>query len=96
MLKCGISPAYVLDEMPLYEVDLFTSYLYLVDKAAAERMRMMMWMTAQTNSTKRIKPEDIVEFAWEREQKQPAEPMTPERWELLQEHARAMREKINK
>lgn len=94
ILKCGISPEYVLDEMPLYLVDLLLSKAYIIDQAAAERMRLMCWMTAQVNSKKPLKPEDIITFSWEREAERDNEPMTPERWESLQKMAQKMRTKL--
>ena len=96
ILKCGISPDYVLDEMPLYLVDLLLSHAYIIDQAAAERMRLMCWMTAQVNSKKPLKPEDIITFSWEREAERDTEEMTPERWAKLQHRAQQMRQNIKK
>lgn len=96
ILKCGISPDYVLDDMPLYLVDLLLSNTYIIDQAAAERMRLMCWMTAQVNSKKPLKPEDIITFSWEREAARDTETMTPERWASLQHRAQQIRKNIKK
>lgn len=86
----------MLDEMPLYLVDLLMDHAYLIDQAAAERMRMICWMTAQVNSKKRLKPEDIMKFTWEDRAEEDIDntPMTAERWKTLQQKAQAMRRKI--
>lgn len=71
-------------------------HAYLIDQAAAERMRMICWMTAQVNSKKRLKPEDIMKFTWEDRAEEDIDntPMTAERWKTLQQKAQAMRRKI--
>lgn len=65
MLQGRLNPAYVLDQMEMYEVDCLMSHLYLVDKSGWEQTRLLGYISAQTHSTKTMKPSDIVTFPWE-------------------------------
>ena len=96
ILKCGISPGYVLDDMPLYLVDLLLSHTYIIDQAAAERMRLMCWASVAPHSKKQLKPEDILTISWEKKAERDTKPMTATRWESLQQMAQKMRSKIKK
>lgn len=80
--------------MPLYVADLLLDNLWILEKEASERMRMMCWMTAQVNSKKRLKPEDIIEFAWEKERDRDTTPITREKMDELQKQAQIMRQKL--
>lgn len=96
MLKCGIAPAYVMDEMPMYEADLLLENAYMVDQSAAERMRMMCWMTAQVNSTKKLEPEDLISFSWEKKEreKEPPRLLSDEEVKGMQAYAQKIKEQI--
>ena len=65
VLKCGIDPRYVMDEMPLYEADIYLSRAYYVGQELREDVRMVTWATAQVNSKKKLRPSDIYKFSWE-------------------------------
>lgn len=82
--------------MPLYVADLLLDNVWMLDKEASERMRMVCWMTAQVNSKKQLRPEDIIKFAWEkeRERERDTTPMTKERMDALQQQAQMIRQKI--
>lgn len=51
--------------MELYEVKAVMDYEYLAYKDSWEQSRLVAYMIAQTNSTKRLKLTDILEFQWE-------------------------------
>ncbi len=94
VLKCGIDPRYVLDEMPLYEADLYLSHAYYIGQEIREDIRVATWMTAQVNSKKKLKPSDIYTFAWEHKKQEPVEAVTPEQLKALTASAHELRKKL--
>jgi hypothetical protein len=55
-----------MDEMRPYEVSIMLNYIDNADKTTWEQARMQMYITAQVNSTKKIKPTDIINFSWDK------------------------------
>lgn len=51
--------------MQPYEVNMILEYIGNVDKTSWEQTRMQMYITAQVNSKKKIKPVDIMKFSWD-------------------------------
>jgi len=95
ILKCGISPGYVLDDMPLYIAQLLLDNLYMVDQGAMERMRMMCWASVAPHSKKQLKPTDMFKFSWEeREKAESAASISKERMAALQQQAQEIRKKL--
>lgn len=81
--------------MPLYIVDLLLDNIYMVDQAAAERMRMICWASVAPHSKKNLRPEDMFKFSWEKAvTERDTTPMTRERMEALQAQAQQIRQKI--
>lgn len=71
VLKFRLDARYVLDDMTLdLELPALLQYGYYAEKDNWEQTRFMAWITAQMNSTKKIKMEDIIKFTWENEQPQ--------------------------
>lgn len=64
-LKYGYPPEYVLDKMRMYEVRAVLEYGYLKDQEGWEQTRLVGYIQAQCNSSKKLKPTDIVKFPWE-------------------------------
>lgn len=60
-------PEYVLDRMEMYEVKAVMEYSYYATKDSWEQARLIAYMIAQTNSTKRLNITDILKFQWDRE-----------------------------
>lgn len=60
-----VSLEYFLDKMKSYELSIICDSLHLRTKDSWEQARMVAYMTAQVNSKKKLKPSDIIEFAWE-------------------------------
>ena len=60
-----VSPEYFLDKMKPYELSIICDSLHLRTKDTWEQTRLIGYIIAQTNSKKRLKPTDIIQFAWE-------------------------------
>lgn len=65
VLKLGLSPKYVLDEMEMYEVRTLCKYQHYRSQESWEQTRLSSYITAQVNSSKKLKFQDIVKFPWE-------------------------------
>lgn len=77
------SVEYFMDKMKPYELSIICDSLHLRVKDSWEQSRMIAYMIAQTNSTKRLKPTDIIKFGWEKDKDkehktQHAKPLTLE------------------
>lgn len=57
---------YVLDTMQEYEIEPMMKYIYKRNMQAWERTRMESYIIAQVNSRKKITPNDIVKFEWDK------------------------------
>ena len=66
VLELGLSPKYVLDEIEVYEINSLILYSYKKHKDEWEQARLISYLIAQSNSTKKLKLEDIVRFQWEK------------------------------
>lgn len=64
-----VTVEYFLDKMQPYEVSTILDYIDIADKTTWEQTRMQMYITAQVNSTKKLKPTDIIPFTWDKEKK---------------------------
>lgn len=51
--------------MKPYELSIICDSLHLRTKDSWEQARLISYMVAQVNSKKRLKPTDIIKFAWE-------------------------------
>ena len=65
MVECGIQPDYFLDKMQWYEVDACLNGLENKNKDSWEQTRFLSYITAQVNSSKKLKPTDILSFKWD-------------------------------
>lgn len=65
VVDCGLSPDYVLDKMAMYEVEATLEGLQYRNRESWEQTRMVCYMTAQANSTKKLTPLDILKFPWD-------------------------------
>lgn len=61
----GIAPDYVLDRMEMYEAKSLLNYGYYREQESWEQTRLMAYVTAQVNSTKKLKMSDIIKFQWD-------------------------------
>jgi uncharacterized protein YecA (UPF0149 family) len=51
--------------MKPYELSIICDSLHLRHKDSWEQARLIAYVTAQANSTKKLKPSDIIKFGWE-------------------------------
>ena len=89
---------YFLDRMKPYELSIICDSLHLRTKDSWEQARMVAYMTAQVSSKKKLKPSDIIQFAWEQKDthiKQEQKPLTVEDVEKIKAMA-LEREKLFK
>lgn len=68
VVESGIDPDYFLDKMKWYEVEACIKGLENKNKASWEQCRFLSYIIAQVNSTKKLKPTDILSFAWDKPQ----------------------------
>lgn len=61
-----MSPEYVLDRMQMYEIKPLIESSYLRNKDNWEQARMIAYIMAQSNSTNKIEPTDIIKFSWDK------------------------------
>ena len=67
MIDAGLNPDYVLDRMQMYEIQPLMSNIYRKHRESWEQTRFLGYLIAQTNSTKKLKPSDIIKFFWDSE-----------------------------
>lgn len=67
VLKFGLDPSYVLDEMEFYEINALFKYNYYRDKDSWEQTRLLGYITAKSHGAKNLKMEDLIKFQWEKE-----------------------------
>lgn len=65
VIEGGLEPEYVLDKMQMYELEPLISNLHKKDRNSWEQARMIAYVIAQCNSTKKLKPTDIMQFTWD-------------------------------
>lgn len=72
------SVEYFLDKMKPYELSILCDSLHLRQKDSWEQARMIAYITAQANSSKKLKPTDIIKFGWETNTNEiePSKPIT--------------------
>ena len=54
-----------MDIMPIYEAELYMEHSYLSSKENWEQTRLQLLVSAQANSKKRLKLQDILKFPWD-------------------------------
>jgi len=67
VFNCGIDPNYFLDEMSVEEVSYLSDAYYKAYKEKWEMLRLQNHAVVATQSTKPIKPVDIMKFEWDHE-----------------------------
>ncbi|WP_229058505.1 MULTISPECIES: hypothetical protein [Parabacteroides] len=74
VIDAGLNPGYVLDQMEYYEIDAILESLKYQHRDSWEQTRMVCYVLAQSNSTKSLKPTDIIRLPWDDENNNKAEP----------------------
>ena len=54
-----------MDIMPIYEAELYMEHSYLSSKENWEQTRLQLLVSAQANSKKKLKLQDILKFPWD-------------------------------
>lgn len=65
---CSID--YFLDTMKYYELDPIINNVGISVKSSWEQSRLIAYIMAQVNSTKQLKPTDILSFEWDDKEKE--------------------------
>lgn len=63
----GVSPSYFLDKMTFGEVEAFLTGFNRRNRDAWEQTRIIGYIIAQANSTKKLEQTDILRFPWDEE-----------------------------
>lgn len=66
VLQAGVSPKYILDEMELYEIETLMDNLWRRNKESWEQTRTVSYITAQSQSTKKLDPLKIMPLPWDK------------------------------
>lgn len=53
----------------MYELETLISSLYQKNRESWEQTRLLAYILAQVNSTKKLKPSDILSFVWDNDNK---------------------------
>lgn len=91
--KCCTIP-YFFDEMEEYEVEPIVQNIPFIEKGDWERTRFIAYCNLQKSSSKRISPQDLITFPWEKENDNTeeintnSEPLTQSEIERLKEQAK--------
>ena len=93
-MQCGVQPDYVLDRMNFYELEALLDNLWMKNKEAWEQTRVQAYITAQTQSTKKIDMNDMMSFPWEKKVEKVED--TPEDIEMMRKEMKEMEDKLNK
>lgn len=67
VVEGNISPEYFLDKMQMYELPVMLTHFYKRKKEEWEQTRLLAYVVAQSNSTKKLKMTDIMSFSWDNE-----------------------------
>ena len=65
-MECGIAPDYVMDRMEFYEIEALIENKWRKDRESWEQARVLGYVTAQSQSTKKIDPKKIIPLPWDR------------------------------
>ena len=65
VIEGGIDPEYFLDKMQMYELSSLLKNIFKKNRESWEQARMISYVIAQSNSTKQLKPIDILKFSWD-------------------------------
>lgn len=66
VIRAKIQPDYFLDVMNWDEVSILLDELEVSSRDSWEQTRLMMWSVIQSQSSKKIKPVDLLPFHWDK------------------------------
>lgn len=76
VLRCGIDPKYVLDEMEIYEISAIMKNIHYKNQDLWEIGRFISYCICQTQCRKKLSLQDIMKFDWEQEEKKKQDNIT--------------------
>lgn len=94
VIELGLSPEYFLDKMQLYEIPTIVRNANLKNKDSWEQARFISFITAQVNSTKKMKPSDLMVFSWDNEVVDTSKSISNEDRERLKNKSKQYENKI--
>lgn len=94
VLEAGLSPDYVLDKMEQYEIQPLINHLHYKHKESWEQTRMLGYIIAQSQSTKKLKITDIMKFPWEESNQSNTMQLSNEDKERLMKKSKIMEQQI--
>lgn len=65
VIEGGISSEYFFDKMQMYELQPFINNMNKKNKESWEQTRLLAYILAQVNSTKKLSMTDIIKFSWD-------------------------------
>lgn len=93
-MQCGVQPDYVLDRMKFYEIEALIENLWMKNKESWEQTRVQAYITAQTQSTKKIDMNDMMSFPWEKKVEKIED--SKEDIEAMRKEMKEMEKRLNK
>lgn len=89
-----VSVEYFMDSLQEYEIEPIVQNIPFIEKGDWERTRFLAFCNIQLNSSKRISPQDLITFPWEKEESSTdqinsnSEPLSKEEIQRLKEQAK--------
>lgn len=68
-MEAHLDPEYVLDRMELYLMSFFLDNAWRCNRDSWEQTRVTAFLQAQTNSTRKLKPEKVLPLPWDNNEK---------------------------
>lgn len=81
--------------MQLYELEVILDNLHLKHKQNWEQTRLLAYIQAQSNSTKKINITDVVKFSWDVEKNEMIDIMTDEDKDRLKKKSNEIIKELN-
>ena len=67
IVKCGLDANYVMNQMPLYQIDKYFEWYEKIDRQKQEKERLNTFFLLLPNAPKLKRPSDLYKFPWEEE-----------------------------
>lgn len=96
VLKLKLPPLYVLDEMTMFEFEKLLEYSFYAHQDEWEQCRYNSYVNVQMNSKKKLKPQDILPFTWEKNNNKNKTIVSEKDKNRLREFAKKQEELLNK
>lgn len=80
--------------MQFYEIECLIENMWMKDKTSWEQTRTVSYITAQCQSTKKIDPQEMMTFPWDKTEEKHID--TPEEKEQMWREMKEMEKRMNK